>query len=284
VLSAFRRNRKRRPIPVPADEVGSPERLDELVVIARPRMWISLGVLAVLVVVLVGWSFTGEIPVSQSGEGLIAYPSGPATARAPVTGRLAPPVSRLGATVRSGQVIARVVNGARVVPVRSQVTGRIANVTPLPDDTVRAGQPLFEINPRDEVLRMFAYLPLGQAKSIFPGLPVQVSPSNTPKSSFGFLEGRVVSVAGYPASPQDIAARAGGQGAGQLARTLLGDGPKLEVEIGLTRDARTVSGYRWSSSVGRLVPVTSGTLASASIVFEHQHPIDLIIPGPKQLR
>jgi multidrug efflux pump subunit AcrA (membrane-fusion protein) len=180
----LKRIRGRAPPELPLQpEAGSPERLDELVVIARPRMWISLAVLVALLGVLVAWSFIGDIPTKLDGRAMFAFANGPVTVDAPADGRITGRLARLDQRVRVGQPLLRIRTGGRTVVVRSPVDGVVAIRAPLPDDAVRRGEAVFKINPLNRRLRLFAYMPLSDAKSIVRGLDVQVSPSNAPKAA-----------------------------------------------------------------------------------------------------
>jgi len=59
---------------------------------------------------------------------------------------------------------------------------------------------------------------------------------------------------------------------------LMDKGPLLRVDVALAEDPETPSGYRWSSSTGPPLQITSGTLASGSVIVRESRPIDLVIP------
>jgi HlyD family secretion protein len=63
-----------------------------------------------------------------------------------------------------------------------------------------------------------------------------------------------------------------------LVRELTRKGPPLAVAVSLERDPATKSGYKWSSSTGARVELTSGTLATGTFVVESKRPISLLIP------
>jgi HlyD family secretion protein len=55
-------------------------------------------------------------------------------------------------------------------------------------------------------------------------------------------------------------------------------GPLIQVDVDLIRDPSTPTGYRWSSSHGPNLKISSGTLAAGDIVVKSDRPISLVIP------
>ncbi|MGF1515026.1 MAG: hypothetical protein ACFB5Z_15200 [Elainellaceae cyanobacterium] len=57
------------------ERLSSPEQLDQLMQIVRPRHWIPLAALAVLVALGVLWSVVARIPMTVAGPGVLVQPS-----------------------------------------------------------------------------------------------------------------------------------------------------------------------------------------------------------------
>lgn len=53
------------------ERLSSPERLDQLMQVVKPRDWLALGTLGLLIVLALIWSFLGRIPVTVSGRGVL---------------------------------------------------------------------------------------------------------------------------------------------------------------------------------------------------------------------
>ena len=68
-----------------------------------------------------------------------------------------------------------------------------------------------------------------------------------------------------------------------LVRELTRNGPPIAVEVELSRDPSTRSGYSWSSRTGANVELSSGTLAGGTFVVESKRPITLLIPLLREL-
>jgi HlyD family secretion protein len=56
--------------------LSSPEQLDQLMKITRPRSWIALSVMALVLVVAILWSVLGSLPTSVAGNGIIMRKGG----------------------------------------------------------------------------------------------------------------------------------------------------------------------------------------------------------------
>jgi HlyD family secretion protein len=63
-----------------------------------------------------------------------------------------------------------------------------------------------------------------------------------------------------------------------LVNTLTHNGPVTEIRVRLQEDARTHSGFAWSSSRGPLIDISSGTFCSGRIITRIQRPITLVVP------
>ena len=68
----------------------------------------------------------------------------------------------------------------------------------------------------------------------------------------------------------------------ELVARLMQQGPPIQVDVRLSDDPDTPSGYRWSSSRGPDLEISSGTLASGSIIVREDRPIFLVIPQLKR--
>ena len=67
-----------------------------------------------------------------------------------------------------------------------------------------------------------------------------------------------------------------------LVTKLMKEGPPIQVIVALERDPKTPTGYRWSSSRGPNLKISSGTLATGSIVVKEDRPVSLVIPTVRE--
>ena len=143
-------------------------------------------------------------------------------------------------------------------------------------DAIKSGQPVLSIEVNEGVLEAVVYLPPNSnAKLLKPGMAAQISPVTAKKERFGYLVGTVRAVAQYPATEAGMLSLFNNAA---LVRELTRNGPPIAVEVVLTRDSATRSGYSWSSRTGAKVELSSGTLASGTFVVESKRPITLLIP------
>jgi HlyD family secretion protein len=89
------------------DRVSSPERLDSLVEITGPGLWIVLGTILFLAATLVVWSLVGAVPSWVNGKGiLVAYGGHVYDSPALAEGTLVERDILPGTAIRQGEVIA----------------------------------------------------------------------------------------------------------------------------------------------------------------------------------
>ena len=90
------------------DRLASPEQLDRLLQVTRPRGWIALVALGFLVGSAVLWGFEGSIPSRVAGQGILLKSGGVLEIAAGAGGRITDVAVNVGDVVREGQVVARV--------------------------------------------------------------------------------------------------------------------------------------------------------------------------------
>ncbi len=229
------------------EKIESPEQLDTRIKPAKPGAWIALITLLAAVIVALVWSIVSTVPVSVGGTGFFLPKEGWNSVQA-ATGR-----HRLGprrASERPGGV-----GGAarphhqlerelchRALP----VTGYVVEVAVSQQEYVSPGIQMAVIRPLDDTLVVHAYIPTGLAHEIPVGSETEVSPSTVAPSAYGFLKGRVVSVAPFPATQQRLQEVLQNE---SLVQQVSSSGPVTEVLMSL-QPANTPSGYAWSIGHG----------------------------------
>ncbi len=87
------------------EALASPERLDELVRIIRPRDWVLLAIIGVIAAGVLAWSVFGRLPTAVNGQGILIYPRNVVPFQAPATGRLVTVAVQVGARVAKGDLV-----------------------------------------------------------------------------------------------------------------------------------------------------------------------------------
>ncbi|NMG05532.1 NHLP bacteriocin system secretion protein [Brasilonema sp. UFV-L1] len=164
----------------------------------------------------------------------------------------------------------------------SQYNGRVLEVAIAPGQTVAAGTRLASIETEDPKAELVSviYFADKDGKQIKPGMPVQVTPSMVKRERFGGIVGKVTHVSPFPVTNQDISAIIGNENlANNIAQTLsTSGGAPMQIFAQMEQDPKTISGYKWSSSKGPALKVSSGTTAQVRVQIGQQAPISYVIP------
>jgi HlyD family secretion protein len=163
--------------------------------------------------------------------------------------------------------------------VTTPYAGEVVEVKVTPGAAVAAGIPVLSVQPDSDRLEALTYVSSLQAKDIRVGMDARISPSQVKREEHGFMLGKVIFVADYPATAAAVQRNFQND---QIVQTLTSHGPVTEVRVVLDRAPNTVSGFRWSSSQGPPVRISAGTIASSEIVTQWRAPITLVVPILRQ--
>ncbi|HYH45857.1 MAG TPA: NHLP bacteriocin system secretion protein [Thermoanaerobaculia bacterium] len=161
------------------------------------------------------------------------------------------------------------------VNVRSSQAGRVLEVLVDRGDVVNPGSPVLSLEVLSEELVAVLFVPAATGKQVHPGMEVRLSPSTVKREEYGALLGRVRWVADYPSTARGMTRFLGNEA---LVTRLMQQGPPVRIDVALERDPTTHTGYAWSSSLGPNLQISSGTLATGSVVVRRERPIRLVIP------
>ena len=167
---------------------------------------------------------------------------------------------------------ARLGEAARVV---SPHAGRVLELLVDRGDVVSPGTPILNLEVVSENLMAVLFVPATAGKRVQPGMAVRIAPSTVKREEFGSILGRVTWAAEYPSTSRGMIRLLGNEA---LAQKLMQEGPPIQVNVALTRDPSTPSGFRWTSSKGPSLKISSGTLATGDVVVRQEAPINLVIP------
>ena len=161
------------------------------------------------------------------------------------------------------------------VRVTSPHAGRVLELLVDRGDVVSPGTPILSLEVMSEELVAVLFVPASAGKRVQPGMVVRISPGTVKREEFGSMLGRVVWAAEFPSSERGMLRLLGNEA---LVQRLMQKGPPIQVNVALDREPSTPSGYRWSSSTGPNVKISSGTLATGSVIVQEESPISLAIP------
>jgi HlyD family secretion protein len=171
-----------------------------------------------------------------------------------------------------GELTARLRQDVDVV---SSQAGRVLEVLVDRGDVVTPGATVLSLEVFSEELIAVLFVPAATGKQVQKGMEVRLSPSTVKREEYGALLGRVEWVAEYPSTVRGMTRLLGNEA---LVTRLMQQGPPVQINVKLQRDPGTPTGYRWSSSLGPNLQISSGTLAAGSVVVRRERPIRLVIP------
>lgn len=171
-----------------------------------------------------------------------------------------------------GELEARLEENARIV---SPYDGRVLEIVVDRGDVVASGSPVLTMEVIAEELMAVLFVPAELGKRIEAGMEARVSPSTVKREEHGFLQGEVTWVSEFPSTSRGMVRLLANEA---LVTRLMEQGPPIQVDVVLRRDPSTPTGFAWSSSRGPDLEISSGTLASGSVIVEQSRPVDLVIP------
>lgn len=238
-------------------------------------MWLALVGFVILIAAGLVWGVLGRAADQVTGIGVMLPSEGLYDLSSPTPGIVRGITAHSGDSVTGDEVVVWLEQAdGQVREVRSAIDGTIVAVLVKLGTFVDAGSPVATIEPAGSDLQVAMYVGAADGKQITPGMTAFIAPSTAPSSQYGMMKGTVSEVSGLTVSAEQYAVTLG-QGS-PLIDVLLARGPALEVVVILER-ANNPSGFAWTSSNGPDFPITSGTLADASVVIDESSPAEQIL-------
>lgn len=121
---------------------------------------------------------------------------------------------------------------------------------------------------------------VGEGQKIRKGMKVQITPTTVERERFGGIVATVTHVSAFPVTKKGAISEIGNA---EVVQSLIAKEPQIQVWAELQPDISTFSTYKWSSSKGPQMKVSSGTTASVRVTTEERAPIDFVFPFLKSL-
>ena len=255
--------------------LSSPEQLDTEVRLVRPAGWIALAAVGLVLVAFVVWCFVGTVKTTFPAAGVLATQYGTVNGTSPETGSVSEVFVTQGDEVAIGDRVATVATAEGTVAVEATATGTVVELLAYPSDAIEAGATVVSIQPDDEDLRVYAFVPVDWSQPIKPGMPVQISVTTVPSEEYGLLLGTVSRVGSHPVSRAGVGALLNND---EITDIVVSGVPVFQIEVTLD-EADTPTGYAWTAGDGPPDALTAGTLVNASVITAEQAPITLLIPA-----
>ena len=255
------------------ERLSSPEELDRLVRVTRPRTWIALAGLLLVIVAVLLWATLTKVTTTASGLGFVLPQGGLIEAAAVRPGIVQEIAVGPGQHIKAGDLVGRLRTAdgsdhAVTVP----EGGQVAEILHAIGDFVPEGGLVAIVQP-DEPLVVESFLPQSEAKDARVGDRVWVAPSTASTSEFGYALGEVKRIGQYPLPEPGIGSLLENSADVDLVSEL---GPVIHVVVRLV-PAQNPSGVKWTASRGPAEPITFGTIADVKVVTGEQAPIDYFV-------
>lgn len=161
----------------------------------------------------------------------------------------------------------------------SQYSGRILEITLAPGQVVNAGTRLATIEaekPQSKLVSV-TYFPVAEGKKIRTGMKIQITPQTVKRERFGGILGNVTTISRFPITKEAAANEVGNS---EVLEALISEkqGGLIQVFSDLELDSQTPSGYKWSSSTGPQLNISSGTTTVVRVKVEERAPITFVLP------
>ena len=155
--------------------------------------------------------------------------------------------------------------------------GRVAEVFVSVGQVLPAAGALLSLEIQDAQAPLVGllYFPVKDGKKIQAGMLVQVTPDTVERQRFGGMLAKVASVSPLPVTREGVLSNVGNA---DLVREIMSEGACLEITAQLDPDESTFSGYRWTSSHGPQLKLSSGLTVEGRVTVEGRAPVTYLIP------
>jgi HlyD family secretion protein len=260
------------------EQLDAAGRLDTLMKVTSPRLWIGLGVLVAAIAAAAVWSVLGAAQVTVTLNGVLNTPDGLVVLNAPATGTITSLDNAPDLELQPGQTFGEVLTSdGALMPLRAITGGVVTDWVVNLGAYVRTGAPIASMFPGGGDLLALMYTSETTARMVAPGMRVDVAPDRGSTALYGSIIGRVLNVeSSSTISAQRLTLLEGGN---QQAQSAQGKGPFTEVDVQLQADPYSDSGYRWTSGSGPPYSLEPGTTLVGTVIISRQSPISVIFGG-----
>lgn len=289
------------------EQLAAADDLDRPWSLVTVQAWLSLAALSILIGGALVWAFTGSIPETVTGAGVLIHPGRVRNLQAMNGGQIVELPMRVGQHVEAGAVLAvlsladlsslpdEARRGDKLPDehdllaqlaqqrderrkIRSPVAGVIVEISVGQGQVVSAGGRLGAIeadgDDSGEGLRNLVYFPVATGKRLNAQMPASVTPATVKRERFGGIRGKILRISPYPVTMESATAAIGNP---ELVKALWQPGGMIEVEIELERDGNSPSGYRWTST-GPPLKFSAGTTTATRITIMERAPVTFVLP------
>lgn len=262
--------------------LSSPEQLDKLLPLVKPRTWIALLTTLLLVVSVIIWSFLGKIDTIARGQGIYLDFSLIHSITIPTEGQILEILITPGAKVHADQVIAMIWDekNQKKVPVISPYNGIILDLFAETGSQAALNAVLVNVQHHDISLdvqdRFYCFFPAIQADRIKEGMVAKINPWSVDRKVYGEIIGEVEKISYLPASDYYFKSIFISDA---YAKSLMTEKVMIPIIVNPYEDPENKGQFEWTSNKGpSKKEVTLGSFASIDVVIDSRAPITYIFP------
>ncbi len=161
----------------------------------------------------------------------------------------------------------------------SKHSGRILEIIVTSGQVVNSGTRIANIaveEPSNKLVGV-TFFSVGDGKKIKPGMQLQITPKTVKRERFGGIVGTVTTISVFPITKEAVGSVVGNS---EIVQGLVSDKEAglLQVYGDMQLDPQTFSGYKWSSSTGPHLKISSGTTTDVRVKVEERAPITYVFP------
>lgn len=261
------------------DRLSSPEQLDQLLHVVRPKGWVALIGVIIFLAALVTWSIFGSIPIEVVGRGIILTENGLFGITAIQEGIVTSIPVKIGQWVEQDDVIAVLDSNGVQKTLKAAQKGKIVEIDIAIGDYVNMntligyGQYPLE---KGQTLICHAYFSILDGEKIKMGMEGKINVENIDKSIWGYLLGNVSYIAEYPASDKELFDML--RNPELINYIKQGSSSVINVQLTPVVNVLTDSGYAWTTPTGPHQYVKAGSICEVRIITNQRTPLSYIFP------
>lgn len=162
--------------------------------------------------------------------------------------------------------------------IKSPHAGCIVEITTTVGQYLKPGIRLGALQISKEVndSKSVAYFSVADGKKIKPRMRILITPDTVKRTRFGGIVGEIIEVSPFPITYEGATSVVGNP---EVVKKIMSqEGGQIETIAKLKLDSDTFSGYKWSSSQGPSLEISSGTTATVRVTVEERSPISFVLP------
>ena len=259
------------------EKLSNPEQLDRMIKISSPLSWLALIAVLFMIAATIVWSIFGTLPTTETVNGVIVSPDSVCAIYSDAAGTVEKYYKNIGDAININDKIADIKTpDNRTASITAKYNGTLSALTAEIGSPVLSGTEVARMSvSSSDTQVVVCYVPLTAAQKFEKGMKVLVYPTSIDSQKYGHMEAEILFVEQYASNANGLAYVLGN--GNLVAEQFISNGPVIAVVCKVKTDSSTKSGFYWSSTTGKELTVSNGTIVSAQIVVDECAPITKLI-------